>query len=320
MSPSAPAKRAPRGRLREGEYYGGGTALGAVMAHGAVEREKACPAERLDDLGGNSIGACLAVMRAAGKAERYRQMWLDEIKGARSFQRVNPAIWNGLFHFGPLRKLIAREVRPADLRCRVWVAMTDLGSKRYERVYLNDLDAGGLVDAVVSSCTQFGVHVAALLNGRKKADGGLRHVQAMPDKPVGRIDRAWFFSCAKASAPFRDNDDLAQDDITIGRTPEILCDTIEANDYRRIQRWVEGGLEAWGVEPAERPGDPFDADPATNEWRVETIGRAAWEARSLIPPRPGLHLAQGELDALRDKLSADGIDLDAYVKAARRAA
>ncbi len=302
--------------MRVLECYGGGTALGAVQVH---------TAERLNGVHGLpsavhgvSVGGLTAAMRGAGKLDELRRLWSDEIKGSKDFQSINlPDIWRGLFNLNPLRRMIRRSVCPADLRVPTYVHLVDLGTKRYERVLLNDLDASDFEDALICGATQHGIHERASFQGRPKVDAGVRHVLPIPSQPWRDFDVAHVIACSPVTGPGKDNH-VPPSEVGISRGLEILVDTVEASDYRRLRQWVERGLPTHLYEPQERPGDPFDASAETTRWRLEQVGRRMWQSGREIGPRPGLHLGPMDLAWLRRRLKRDGVDLDALLAEDRR--
>lgn len=298
------------------ELYGGGTALGAVQVHTAEQLDAAFGLP--DRIDGTSVGALTAVMRAQGALPRLRAIWRDEIKGARSFQALNlPDIWRGLFKLEPLRRKLQADVDPRRFQCDVYAHMVDLGTKRYDVVRLNSLPASEVYDALICSSTQYGIHEAARFGGRLKVDGGVRHV--IPAIHSWRdYDRIDVISCSPVSCSAKDNE-IPDHEITFGRSLELLVDAVEGRDYLRLRRWAEQ-REVWLYEPHERPGDPFDASRLTTRWRLETVGKAMWQAGQRVRPRPGLHMLQSERAMLARVLQRHGIDLDEAVAEARQSA
>lgn len=259
------------------ELYSGGTAGVAVQL--AAARQLAAFPQPVE-LHGTSGGILTATMRGARRLERLDAIWRT-LRGTRSFQRLR---WwwpfNGLYTLDPLRRLIRAELQPKDLRHPTYAHLVDLADKSYHAVLLNELDLDGMVDAMVGSCTQYGIHSACTFRGRLVADGGLRHVIPIPPRAWWRrYSSVYAVAAAPVVCPARDNP-LEQSEVTWSRSLEMLVDVVEASDLRCL-RAMPGPVTL--VQPTQRPGDPFDASPETIRWRLDEVGPEAWRARVELP-------------------------------------
>ena len=289
--------------------------MGAVQVYPAEQlaAQHGIPAE----VHGTSVGCLTAACRASGALDVLRSIWSDEVRGARSFQRLNfPDIWNGLYSMQPLRRMIREHLHPSMLLTECYAHMVDLGSKRYERVLLNELSADDMEDALIASCSQVGIHEAAPFQGRLKGDGGISHVLPHVRAQQG-FTAVWAIACSPITSPGRDHP-LEQSEIGLSRSIEMLIDTVERSDFQHLRALSEAGVEVWLVQPHERPGDPFDASPETNRWRMNAVGPASWARRIRVTNRPGLHLSPDMRRQLEAALFDSGIDLGAVLSTIKR--
>lgn len=157
--------------------------------------------------------------------------------------------------------------------------MSVLNGKEYERVPLHDLSPKSRIEAVIASCSQFGIHVAQEIEGRPKCDGGARHSIPWVPAPASEV---WAICCSPISKPWEDNE-LEPSNVTVARGLEVILDTLQARDYVLL-RHQAATSKVWLVEPSSRYGSPFAADPETIAHRLDVIGPEAWARRRVLPP------------------------------------
>jgi hypothetical protein len=276
---AAEAAEAPR---LEAWLFGGGTALGAVQARPlrAFRHALGRPA---DLIGGCSVGSLTALLGAQDRVDRLIDLWC-EVDGARWFQRLaldfNPL--DGLFSLVPLRRHIAAEVAAVPVVAPLHIGIVDLQRKSYEAIRGDRLDADDLIDALIASCTQPGIHEETRYRGRLVADGGLRHV--LPNPPEIDANPARWRVRAVLCTP-ADRGHPADGRIcAASRGLECLIDGVVAADVARLHRWSAAGAEVWLYDPPEWPGDPFDADNGTIRTRL-ALGRVVLTRGRLLGGR-----------------------------------
>jgi len=265
---------------------GGGTALGAVQV--AVLEQLRARDGLPDAIYGVSVGALNALLAARDDLPALRTEW-SAVRGTKTFQRPQIDIWNGLFSMRPLRKLLAPYAHPQALRTECYAGLVDLGRGVYQNVALHELPTGAdVVDAVVGSATQPGIHETARLHGRLVADGGVRHVlPAVPDWETYETVHAVL------CAPVDRQDTLPQKRVNSAieaaeRTLELLLERVAADNVQRLRAWAAGGVAVWLYAPKDGGalGRPFDASPETIARRLDTIGPAMWESRQQLGRNP----------------------------------
>lgn len=251
--------------------------MGAVQVHPArmLHLHYGMP-DRVD---GTSIGAVTAWARGVGDLDTLERVWRS-IDGAKDFQRLR---WwwpfGGLYEFSPLARLLRKNIADKPLLTPTYAHLVDLASKAYERAPLHDLTPEQRVEAVIASCSQYGIHTAAMYKGRPCADGGARH--SIPWVPE-HFDFVHVVSCSPVSTPFEDNH-IEPADVSIARGLEVILDGIQAKDYALMCLQASTSKVVL-IEPASRYGNPFDASAKTIKHRLEVVGPEAWSRRRWVHP------------------------------------
>ena len=127
----------------------------------------------IDAIGGSSVGAINASGVACGKVERLRGIWAN-VKGVRSFMKLQPDIWNGAYQMNPLGKLMEAEAVLGNYIMPFHVGVFWHGTRRHStlRVPQRPDKAWEYVRASASIPLQ---HGRVKLKGRWVGDGGILH-------------------------------------------------------------------------------------------------------------------------------------------------
>lgn len=280
----------------------GGTVLGAdtLIPIQNLVRERGWP----DAIYGVSVGSVNGAKLAEGTdmaLSELIEMW-RAVDGAGDFQKLNlPDLWDGLFHFGPLKKKLRRHVSTDRMQIECFAGHVDLADKAYRNIRLNNLPNEMAWEAIIGSSTQSGIHEEAFIQGRPVTDGGVLRV--LPDmENWADFDEFHCFFCS----PTDRRVPVAPGDVGLhaGRALRILIDQVVEKDLLRIQRWANAGKRVWVYAPPVDPGDPFDASHETIRWRIDELGQQVWETRKVLQPDVEWLESQIELFAGRDGLNA----------------
>lgn len=272
----------------------GGTATVAVQVHalGRILLE-------LDAIASVSGGALNGALAASGRMKDLRSTWGD-VNGRKWFMRPNLDPWNGLHTLNPLRRQMRkRHVTLADLKIPFYVGAVDLAAGQYVSILCNDLpDDEAYHEAILASAAQPVIMEARwpLVNGSKRlcVDGGVLAVlpKVPRDYDLGPGDTIYALfgppvgSAREERLPTRDVRNAIQAGL---RVLELWIDMVVREDLRRLQVHARDGVEVIVVSPPYS-GDPFDASPKTNKWRLDTIGPDIWENRRRMTPDGALIL------------------------------
>jgi predicted acylesterase/phospholipase RssA len=243
----------------------GGGARGALQV-GVIERV----AERATAWCGTSVGAVNGSAAAARRAERVRELW-ESVEGVGAFQARNLDVWDGLYHLGPLRRLMQREGMLAVVD-PLWVGVFDYGHGTHELVRV-DGSADRVWACVQASSSQPVIHEAVELDGRWVGDGGI--LAPMPPVPPGDWNEVHAVFCVPiGGAP------PPVEQTTVSSALEQAARAIDVLVHRSIALCVDE-LERYArAHPATRVfvyspaswavvGPTFDADRATIRRRLE---------------------------------------------------
>ncbi len=231
---------------------------------------------------GVSGGAVNAAMAAADRVDDLADAWRD-VDGIRWFMRPNFDAWNGLYTLAPLqRQLRRRFVTLFDLECPLHVGVLDLADGVYRSILCNELsDDDQYHEAILASSAQPIIMEGRwpMIDGRARycVDGGVLAVlpKIPPGVELGPADTIFALfgppvgACREERIPTRD----VRSAVAAGlRSLELMIDLVVRNDLLRLRAWAERGVRVILCAPPYS-GDPFDAEPSTNRWRLDTIGR-----------------------------------------------
>lgn len=292
---------------------GGGTALGAVQVY-PIERviaECVYNGWSLSCVEGVSVGAQHAPLVAQGREHRIRHLW-SKITSTRSFMRPNwegmalallglvvrlllwPLAWlgfvedrerwplQGLTTLKPIRKLALPELsHPILVKCRVGVVDYEDGPQ-YRSVSLEGLRPVARMAAMLASSAQPILMTGWRIGGYLGFDGGIKHVIPLLED-WRDYDRIYVVACT----PVARLEKATPSEVNgIGevamRSVEAWTDSAFAGDIERLRMWANAGKEVILIAPLESAGDPFDASPETNQFRMDVLGPILWKNRTQI--------------------------------------
>lgn len=239
---------------------------------------------------GGAVNGCLA---ASDRMDDLDATWRD-VHGKRWFMRPNIDVWNGMNTLAPLhRQLRNRHVTLRDLVCPLYVGVVDLADGVYCSILCNDLaDDDQFHEAILASSAQPMIMEGRwpMVGGRTRfcVDGGVLAVlPKIPDGvELGPGDTIYALfgppvgACREERVPTRDVRSAVEAGL---RTLELLIDLVVKGDLERLRGWAERGVRVVLCAPPYS-GDPFDAKPPTNAWRLDVVGRQIWAQRKLMQP------------------------------------
>jgi predicted acylesterase/phospholipase RssA len=250
----------------------GGAARGAFQVP-VIERliaEKGMPAAVF----GTSVGAVHAAAVGSGVLPTLRDIWVN-LGGVGDFQQLNFDAWNGLFTLNPLRKMLEARLGPS-WRIPTGVGMVDLAEAKHHTALLNEMSKQDVIDAVVASSSQPGIHERAKFRGKWYADGGVMHVvptyklnkAGIDPKTVSEIHAVCCFPLDPTPAVATQGEVSTLFEQSL-RALDILTTSNSKRDIQRLRGIKGPRVFAYCPPSWEAIGPSFDAGPDMIQRRLE---------------------------------------------------